>query len=68
MFSVIAGKAGVVKRTRDEHEARQVYLAVRDEAARGAGEFAFEGVQLLEGDRVVHESLPVYPYPVGIQF
>ncbi len=62
MFTVIGDKSGIVKRTRNETEALQVYRQVRDEAAAGMGPHPFQGVQLLQGDTVVHQSLGVFPY------
>lgn len=62
MFVVATTGLGIIKRTRDRSEAEAVYRQCRDEAAAGRGDFAFEGILLLEGDRVVRESLGTYPH------
>lgn len=61
MYTVLAKNAGIVKRTRDIREAEQVYRVCRDESAAGHGPYAYESIQLLEGDRVVRESVGTLP-------
>jgi hypothetical protein len=62
MFTVIGDQSGVLTSTRDQRKAELVYRHARDEAAAGKGPHPFEGVQLLSGDMVVHQSLGVFPY------
>jgi len=64
MFTVIGDRSGILKSTRDQREAELVYLQARNDAAAGRGPHPFEGVQLLSGDMVVHQSLGVFPYAV----
>lgn len=61
MFTIVAGAAGVVKRTRNQQEAEQVYRACRDESASGTGPFAYQRVELLDGDRVAREFVGTVP-------